>query len=74
MHQTNTVQFYKLTENGPELLGTMALTPEKVIWVEPEPGGEHAMDSVMADPVLLPDGTQLTRQEDPEKWFNQLPP
>ena len=73
LKHTNTVQFFTLTKDGRKLLGTLTLRPEKVIRSEPEPGGDHAIDSVMAGPVFLPDGTLLTREEDPEKWFNPLP-
>ena len=73
LKHTNTVQFFTLTKDGRRLLGTLILTPEKVITSEPEPGEDHAMESVLADPVFLPDGTRLTREEDPEKWFNRLP-
>jgi len=44
-----------------------------LIKAEPEPGGDEALKSVMGEPVNLPDGTKIKREEDPEKWFNRLP-
>lgn len=73
MTQTKTVQFLELTKDGPRPLGTLTLTPENLIKAEPELGGDQALKTVMAEPVTFPDGTQVKREEDPEKWFNRLP-
>jgi hypothetical protein len=73
MMPTRTVQLRELTERGPKTLGTLTLTFENLVEAVPEAGGEQAVQFVMGRPVTFPDMSVVTKEQNPEKWFNRLP-